>query len=254
MERHLPMNLYRTIKNLIPRPVRRFVRQMSLGKRAVNLNQAHDAVFTEIYQRNSWGDPESASGAGSNKASTVNIRKELPRIIQEFDIRSIVDVPCGDFAWMKEVDLPIDRYIGGDIVAPLIEENQKKYGNDKRRFMVLDLSRDPIPECDLIFCRDCLMHLSMDLILEAMRNMLHSKAKYLLTTSYEDGENAEIRTGEWFAIDLLIPPFSFPEPLRTIEDLMVGGMYRKERRMRLWHMDDLRKTPFATSLKAGQVG
>jgi hypothetical protein len=248
------MNFYRTIKNLIPTPVRRFIRRIRLGNRAVNLNQSHDAVFTEIYQRNTWGDAESVSGPGSSKASTETIRKELPRIIQEFDIHSMVDVPCGDFAWMKDVDLSLEQYIGGDIVAPLIEETQKKYGNDKRRFVVLDLSRDPIPECDLIFCRDCLMHLSMDLVRNAMRNMLHSKAKYLLTTSFDEGENLEIRTGEWFAIDLRIPPFSFPQPLRTIEDIMIGWMHGKQRRMLLWNMDDLRKTPFAQSLKAGQVG
>jgi hypothetical protein len=248
------MNLYRTLKNLIPRPVRRFVRQMSLGKRAVNLNQAHDAVFTEIYQRNTWGDPESVSGAGSNMANTVNIRRELPGLLRDYGIRTMVDVPCGDFAWMKEVDLPIEHYIGGDIVVPLIEEIQKRYGSDKRRFMVLDLSRDPIPECDLIFCRDCLMHLSMDLIHKALRNMLHSKAKYLLTTSFVEGENNDIRTGEWFPVDLRIAPFHFPEPLRSIEDIMIGWMHGRKRRMMLWKMEDLLATPFAQSLKAGQVG
>jgi hypothetical protein len=41
---------------------------------------------------------------------------------------NIVDLGCGDFYWMKEVDLPC-KYIGLDIVQEVIEENKEMYEN-----------------------------------------------------------------------------------------------------------------------------
>lgn len=38
----------------------------------------------------------------------------------KYGVRSVLDIPCGDFFWFKEIKLDLDSYIGGDIVAPLI--------------------------------------------------------------------------------------------------------------------------------------
>jgi hypothetical protein len=35
----------------------------------------------------------------------------------------MLDAPCGDFNWMKEVDLSAVHYTGGDIVEPLVNSN-----------------------------------------------------------------------------------------------------------------------------------
>ena len=71
----------------------------------------------------------------------------------------MLDVPCGDFYWMRLVPLDVD-YTGGDIVSDIVARNQAQYGDERRRFLRLDLLQDPLPAADLIFCRDCLVHLS----------------------------------------------------------------------------------------------
>ena len=73
-------------------------------------------IFTNIYFKNKWGDNNSFSGSGSNLEQTSVILDELPKIIRKYKISSILDLPCGDFYWMKEFDFKEINYIGSDIV------------------------------------------------------------------------------------------------------------------------------------------
>src|SRR5581483_12277106 len=81
-------------------------------------------VFTYIYSVNHWGDTESVSGHGSKLSETLAIRSQLPAILKQLNIKSILDLPCGDFNWMKTVDLHEYHYIGADIVSAIISKNQ----------------------------------------------------------------------------------------------------------------------------------
>ena len=88
-------------------------------------------IFTEIKNTNGWGGTESISGPGSNLNMTSSVRLNLNKIIEKYKIKSILDIPCGDFNWMREVDLSNLVYYGADIVDSLIEENIKKYDGSK---------------------------------------------------------------------------------------------------------------------------
>jgi hypothetical protein len=180
-------------------------------------------VFTQIHDKNIWGYEESVSGAGSTLEYTESLRQSLPGLLRELKIESMLDLPCGDFNWMRKVELPVLRYIGADIVEPLIAKNQAKYGggiHPAREFRVLDLSKDDLPRVDLIFCRDCLMHLNEGLALACLRNIARSEIPYLLTTTYDGTKNRVIQTGDWFPINLCAPPYNLPPPLRKLDDWM----------------------------------
>ena len=82
-------------------------------------------VFEEIYLRNSWGNSESHSGHGSSESATRFLRTALLRVLTDLGVKSMLDVPCGDFNWMRLLDLPVD-YFGADIVPQLIEANQQE--------------------------------------------------------------------------------------------------------------------------------
>src|SRR5436190_12979436 len=115
-------------------------------------------TFTDIYQENFWADPESVSGRGSTLARTEVIRQELPNVLESVGAKSLLDAPCGDFNWMRYVDLGEIEYIGADVVPELITRNRQTFERDGRSFFVLDVTSDPLPEVDVIMCRDCLMH------------------------------------------------------------------------------------------------
>jgi hypothetical protein len=128
------------------------------------------------------------------------------------------DAPCGDYTWMSTIDFPTNfKYIGGDIVDSLINSNQKKYpGVD---FITFDLTTDPIPEVDVLFCRACLIHLSNDDIKKVIDNVNRSKVKYILTTTYPaTNNNRDIRVGDFRPINLSTTPFNLPSPIDNIDD------------------------------------
>ena len=79
--------------------------------------------FSKIYKKNLWGNSQSRSGDGSTLEYTENIRVELPRLFLKYDIRSVLDGPCGDFNWMSLIaeSNPSIFFIGVDIVPELVK-------------------------------------------------------------------------------------------------------------------------------------
>ena len=83
-----------------------------------------EKIFRDVYRNNIWGDPETVSGHGSGVARTAAFRDQFANLLIELGTRSLLDAGCGDFNWMKEVQLPIERYFGVDVVPELIAKNQ----------------------------------------------------------------------------------------------------------------------------------
>lgn len=61
------------------------------------LLRSYNAIFTDIYKGNKWHDNESFSGSGSNLEQTKAIREILPELINNLSIKTMLDIPCGDF-------------------------------------------------------------------------------------------------------------------------------------------------------------
>ncbi|MDD5697540.1 MAG: class I SAM-dependent methyltransferase [Victivallaceae bacterium] len=201
-----------------------------------------EKVFTDIYEKNSWAGDNSVSGTGSDLSQTGKIMTELSTLFRGLGISALLDVPCGDFYWMKELDLGGISYIGADIVRELVAENTTKYGRDGIRFQYLNLITDELPETDLIFCRDCLVHFSFADVFAALDNICRSRAEYLLTTTFtERKRNHDIATGQWSPRRLQLAPFSFPAPLKLItEDCREGNGIYADKALGLWKIADLR--------------
>ncbi|MEW5551191.1 hypothetical protein ABGT22_14715 [Peribacillus frigoritolerans] len=118
-------------------------------------------LFTNIYKKNRWRNSESVSGTGSSLAQTKTLIQELPSIIKQLQIKKMIDAPCGDFNWMKEIYKNTELYIGIDIVDEIIKRNKKKYRLKNVQFFHMDITKDRLPTGDLILCRDCLVHFSL---------------------------------------------------------------------------------------------
>ncbi len=197
--------------------------------------------FERIYSTNLWSDPESRSGVGSTLDSTRVLRAELPIALRQLEARVLLDVPCGDFTWMDQVDLSGIEYIGGDIVPLIIEENQRLHSSDSRRFMRLDLTRDALPNADVLLCRDCLVHLSYANIRVVLANIARSNVRFVLMTSFPGRrDNYDVADGDWRALDFQAPPFSFPEPrLAIVEGCEEEGGAYADKSLLAWRVDDL---------------
>jgi hypothetical protein len=159
----------RRFPGLIPiygRVYRRLILQPRLRRMSV------ESIFDGIYQRTGWGGTESRSGRGSSLSETAAIREALPILVAELGIRSMLDIPCVDGHWMSQVVADIERYIGADIVPDLLIECRARWRTGSAtatEFARLNLVDDALPSVDLIFCRECLVHLSFSDALPRLR-------------------------------------------------------------------------------------
>jgi len=195
--------------------------------------------FTYIYKKNAWGSKVSRSGTGSTLEMTTEIRFLLPSLFREFSIKTLLDAPCGDFNWMKAVDLSNVGYIGVDIVQPLVDALNQNFSSPDISFVHLDITKDKLPNCDLYLNRDCLFHLSYLDTSRVLSNFLESGCLYFLTTSHENNigfHNSDIISGGFRLIDLFSPPFSFPKEVlfqiseQGVDGLLPRSLYMWDRR------------------------
>jgi hypothetical protein len=212
-------------------------------RKAYNLSlrlKSPEQVFTDIYRHNRWFGTDSVSGIGSDTVQTAIIVEAIPVLLRELGVESMLDVPCGDFFWMNRIDLAGTNYVGGDIVQEIVDRNIRDYQRQGIAFRRLDLISDDLPRADLVFVRDCLVHLSYDDISLALRNICGSGATYLLTTTFPGRSNRNIPTGRWRPLDLQAAPFNLPAPLRLInEGCTEGNGQFHDKSLALWRVRDV---------------
>lgn len=214
-------------------------------RRAKSVQSSHQqpaaSVFSEIYAENRWGNTETVSGPGSQKEVTQPLIAPLNDWMNRLNVHTLLDLPCGDSNWIFALDLEKRQYIGGDIVPELIEQTRLKHAAFNRQFQVLDVIKDQLPAADLLLCRDCFVHLSNELILQALLNISTSDVRYVALTHFPDfPRNYDIPTGQWRPINLQLPPYNLPKSEAVIEEWSPEGIdprYRKV--LALWRMDQL---------------
>jgi hypothetical protein len=194
------------------------------------------ALFTDIYRNNRWQDGESVSGPGSTRVRAAAFASELRQLFAALRVRVLLDAPCGDFNWMNAIAGDVESYIGVDIVEELVRRNDERFGSSRCRFLSCDFTHDPLPQADLILCRDALVHMSFADIRGALENFRRSGSRYLLTTTFIDiPSNRDERTGGWRTLNLEASPFGFPPPLAMVDEKCPrsGG---EGKRLALWEI------------------
>ncbi len=195
--------------------------------------------FNDWYARNYWGDPESRSGRGSNLIETQAVRAALPPLCRQLGIGSLLDIPCGDFNWMRHVALGTVNYTGADIVAVLAKTNQQRYGQSGRSFITMDIVRTVPERFDLVLCRDLMGHLPDRDITRALHNLRRSGSAWLLTTTFpERRRNEDLGGRDWRPVNLQLPPFALPAPSALLtEDCPELGY--EDKSLGLWSLTEL---------------
>jgi len=163
------MGIKAIIKQITPMPIRMMSRR--LRRRTIEAKdkkrQTKD-VFTEIYAENIWGDQQPFedkdfpfySGPGSGEHAAGPYADRINSFIKTHNVRSVVDLGCGDFRVGSRIANESLRYTGVDIVEPLIQANQAKFGNELTEFRCLDIITDNLPPGELCLVREVLQHLS----------------------------------------------------------------------------------------------
>jgi hypothetical protein len=176
-------------------------------------------LFTRVYQDNIWGDSETRSGPGSRKdsGSVVASIEALTMAYDQFNVRTMSDIPCGDFNWIERFldSRPELQYAGYDIVEQIIRKNRDRIRN--RSFSVLNIVDETPPRTDLIFCKDLLNHLKYADVRNAISRMKASGSVFLLATNNFGYGNedlpAGLHGGESRLLDIVAAPLNFAPPI-----------------------------------------
>jgi SAM-dependent methyltransferase len=163
--------------------------------------------FEEIYAENKW---LYGSGEGSQPHHTKRYTSSLQKFLRESNIKSVVDMGCGDWQFSQFIDWTGIDYQGFDIVSAVIEANQRKFAGPGIRFQLALGDGSDLPSADMIIAKDVLQHWSNDAIKGFLPNL--RKYCYCLITNCVNPNgkttNADIQNGGFRYLDLRLAPFN----------------------------------------------
>lgn len=199
--------------------------------------------FSRIYEDHHWGGT-SKSGPGSDLDHNAVYLRLLQTLIRDpaLNIRSVLDVGCGDWTLGKEIDWRGIDYNGMDIVPSVVAANQAHFGCQTVSFRTGDLAHDVLPPADLLIAKDVLQHLSNDSIATFIPKL--TQFRYALLTNDvrclvslrglfgrflidTPRANTNIADGDWRPVRLREPPFAIDtSPLAYYEVPFDKGLFR----------------------------
>ena len=197
-----------------------------LGKKFLN-----KIIFNSIYKSNYWNKSkdfnpkfQSYSGPGSipNSKQTNHLILNLEKFFLNYDIKKILDAPCGDCAWIEGLFKMKIEYTGIDIVNELILKNKNKFQkNQNINFFCEDLiDYNKYNGYDFILLRDFFIHLPIKNIQNILNNLKKSDCKFYAFNNYESITiNKEISTGQHRKINLMEKPFDLEKPFLKIQEV-----------------------------------
>ena len=168
---------------------------------------SHRDIFNEIYSKNMWGP---GSGTGSLAENTVAYRQYLHNFMRTNQIKSVVDIGCGDWQFSKLIDWNGISYTGLD-VSDVVLSNTQNFARDGVSFLQADARTDPLPMADLLIMKDVMQHWSNDDILTFLPRLSNFQ-QALITNGFHPAlnnlMNSDIPAGSFRPVDLRSRPFN----------------------------------------------
>ena len=166
-------------------------------------------VFEYVYWKEFWGK---GSGEGSTIANTRPYVDFLHRFLKRMDIKSVVDLGCGDWQFSETIAWGDIRYRGYDVAVKLVAANQQRHGRPNISFHTIEDDFSVLPEADLLIVKDVMQHWPHKAI-HRFRPMLERYRHVLITNCVAPRgktDNVDILLGEFRPLDLRRPPFAWP--------------------------------------------
>lgn len=135
-------------------------------------------VFNEIYKTSYWGN---GSGDGSELKYCIPYINFLQKFFNDFNVKTIVDLGCGDWQFSKEINFKGKKYLGMDVAEEVIKTNNKLFSSKDIKFSLLEKYQD-IPDSDLLLCKDIMQHLSIHENKKIIKEVF-PKFKYIISTN-----------------------------------------------------------------------
>ena len=177
-------------------------------------------VFSKIYKEGLWNE---GSGDGSKIENVEEYVDILQKYIDKPEIKTVIDLGCGDWQFSKFLDLSSVSYLGVDVVESVIESISTSYSASNIKFISRDITTYEIPKADLIICKDVLQHLCNKDVVTILVKIITSSKFSLITNDFnpENTENKDIDNGDYRCLDLTLSPF-YLDVVTILESERVG--------------------------------
>jgi hypothetical protein len=228
------------VKDSIPRRLVRRARRL-WGTRS------NAVIFGSIYEKRLWGvgaDPSVPfySGIGSYDPSVKQYAALVVDVIQANDIKTIIEIGCGDFAIASQYADKCQHYLSVDVVRSLVEYNQGTHGSKMVRFLSADASKIRLPPCDLCIIRQVFQHLSNRDIMKIFQNVT---SKHILVTEHlpaadkvisfnlDKKSGCDIRVPQGSGVFIDKPPFNLNAKV-LMEANVTSDIHQADERLVTW--------------------
>lgn len=168
---------------------------------------SHKDIFNDIYRTRHWGN---GSGPGSSVKNTTRYRWFIQNFLISNNIKSVVDIGCGDWQFSRHIDWKGVHYLGLD-VSDVVLANTKNFAGEGIEFREIDAVHDELPTADLVIIKDVLQHWNNQDVLKFLPKLNNFRTA-LITNGFPPERrhalNKNIKTGQQRPIDLGRPPFN----------------------------------------------
>jgi hypothetical protein len=185
-----------------------------------------EKTFTYIYEEQVWGNNNNNEYNGSSgSGSSINYNKDsyipfLQNFIKNNNIKSIVDLGCGDFICGSLIYGDLDvSYTGYDIYKKIIDYNSKTKSSSKYNFEHLDFynNKENIKNSELFILKDVIQHWSLYNINNFLSYLIdNKKCKYILICNCcnQTKDNTNIATGDFRPLSCEFLPLKKYNPVK----------------------------------------
>lgn len=184
-----------------------------------------EEIFTNIYENSIWGTNNNSEYKGSSGGgSEIDYNKNtyipfIQKFILDNQIKTIVDLGCGDFKCGPLIYDNLDiLYTGYDAYNKIIQYNSKQHSISKYNFIHLDFynKKENIINSDLCILKDVLQHWKMNEIYLFLDYLIDTKKfKYiLLCNCCNQKENDPINNGRSTPLSINFFPLKKYNPIK----------------------------------------
>lgn len=179
-----------------------------LGRRIRGIDE-HARTFDRYYRSDVWLG--GGSGSGSTPEVTASYRQFLTNFIKQRDVKSVVDLGCGDWQFSQMLDWTGIDYVGID-VSKVVLKNTSVFARPGIKFIEMNGVTGSVPGADLLILKDVIQHWTNDDIHRFIPSL--NKFKYALITNGSHIGSCTTNTpnviGGCRQVDLTAAPFDLP--------------------------------------------
>lgn len=180
-----------------------------------------EEAFRKIYLTKHWGGDERPffSGAGSHGPVSDEYCAALTQFIGEHEIKTVLDLGCGDFSvGQRIVSANNVQYTGVDVVPELIDYHKQHVQDERATFLHANIVEDRLPTADLGLIRQVFQHLSNSEISKVLDNVRHLPRvliseeipDHAVSFNLDKSHGPDVRAYYGSGVYLDRPPFALP--------------------------------------------